>query len=148
MTEPTYEAACRWWRDISDIWTPVGWKDHFFRFNVLWNGSLLADPATTRTKRSHAWKGQGVHLAFAPAYREHHMGTYLGYLDHDDGTVNQGWNDGPAPVLWSEWAADGVLLRQEVFAHIPGGGEVKSGIEPLFAWVRLSIHDLSPALPL
>ena len=29
--------------------------------------------------------------------------------------------------------------RQEVFAHIPGAEDVKTGIEPLFAWVRVSL---------
>ena len=35
-----------------------------------------------------------------------------------------------------------------IFAHIPGGGDVASGNEPLFAWVRLRIHDLCRELPL
>jgi hypothetical protein len=35
-----------------------------------------------------------------------------------------------------------------VFAHIPGGKDIVNGDEPLFAWVRLTIHQTCPALPL
>ena len=66
----------------------------------------------------------------------------------DDGRVIQGWSEGHAPVLRSDWAWDGLLLRQEVFAHIPGAEAVKTGIEPLFAWVRLSIVGTVEGLPL
>lgn len=59
----------------------------------------------------------------------------------------QGWNPGEAPVLWSEWVADGIVMRQEVFAHVPGGRPVQTGTEPLFAWVRLSVHDMVEGLP-
>ena len=62
--------------------------------------------------------------------------------------VRQGWNEGTAPVLWSEWSQDGLLLRQEVFAHVPGGQPVESGVEPLFAWVRLSVRETCAGLPL
>jgi len=41
--EPTAEMACTWWRDLRDYWTPIGWKDHPLRFNVLFNGSIIAD---------------------------------------------------------------------------------------------------------
>lgn len=144
FTEPNFETACQWWPDLRNIWTPIGWKNHLFRFNVFFNGTIYAQPHLNR--RTERWKDQGVQLGFqaavAPTYRHH------AYHTHDDGMVRQGWCDGPAPRLWSEWAQDGVLLRQEIFAHIPGGKDIVDGDEPLFAWVRLSIHETCPALPL
>ena len=149
--EPSYEAACAWWPDLPDIWTPVGRPDHMFRFNVLWNGTIIADPYLNR--RTKKWEGMGAQLAFMPLTTGpfgmapiHHRPP--AFLTRDDGLVRQGWQGCVAPVLWSEFPADGLLLRQEVFAHVPGVGEVETGIEPLFAWVRLTVHDVCRSLPL
>lgn len=49
--EPSFEKACQWWTDTTSIYTPLGWKDHLFRFNVLWNGTILAEPNTGRRGR-------------------------------------------------------------------------------------------------
>lgn len=143
---PTYDDACRWWDDLPNIWTPLAWKDHLFRFNVLWNGTVLAQPNLNR--RTSKWEGEGLQLTVSPHYTEWHNEWGTGYLYHDDGTVHQGWLEDDAPVLWTEWSRDGVLTRSEMFAHTPGGGETERGDEPLFLWMRLRIHDLCPALPL
>jgi hypothetical protein len=146
--EPNFQIAKQWWADLPDIWTPVGWKDHLFRFNVLWNGSILAKPDMNR--RSETWAGQGLQLTITPGQDEAnaHDDWASGWLRHDDGMVRQGWNQDDAPVLWSEWSKDGLLLRSEVFAHVFGGSDVKTGSEPLFLWVRLSVHELGETLPL
>jgi len=147
--EPDYAAACEWWADLPDIWTPIGWKDHLFRFNVLWNGTILAWPDLNR--RTQEWKGQGVQLTLFPSLSSAKPGGWWElptFMQRDDGMVRQGWNDGPAPVLWSEWVSDGRLLREEIFGHVPNGKDVGTGIEPLFAWVRLSVQDACAALPL
>jgi len=136
--EPNLEIACQWWRDLENIWTPIGWKDHAFRFNVLFDGTLLAVP--TRHK-NHAGGNPGVQITFGSEPRHLQPGP-------DDTSVKQGWRDCAAPVLWSEWASQGFLLRQEVFAHVPGAKEVETGVEPLFAWVRLSVRDACDGLPL
>lgn len=147
--EPTFESASQSWTDIPNIWTPLGWKDHLFRFNVLWNGALYALPNLNR--RTEQWAGQGVNLTFVPSTDVQNVPPQFGWptsVMQDDGLVRQGWNEGDAPVLWSEWPVEGLLLRSEVFGHIPGGKDVKTGIEPLFAWVRLSVHAAIRALPL
>jgi hypothetical protein len=153
--EPTFEHACAWWPDITDIYTPIGWKDHLFRFNILWNGIVVAQPHLN--KRTEAWKGLGLQYVFAPGKGQpsRDAGEDEGIFSHglpantgvDDGMVRQGWTDHIAPVLWSEWSEGGLLLRQEVFAHVPGGQCVERGDEPLFAWVRLFVHRVCPALP-
>lgn len=142
VREPDMATALQWWCELPNKWTPVGWKDHLFRFNVLFNGTLIAQPDLNR--RTQAWHGQGVQLAFVPSA----AGTFGHYPAQDDGRVVQGWNDVESPVLYSEWATDGLVLRQEVFAHVPGGKEIETGTEPLFAWIRLSIYGSVEGLPL
>jgi hypothetical protein len=144
MAEPNMETALGWWSELPNKWTPVGWKDHLFRFNVLFNGTVVAQPDLNR--RTEAWKGQGVQLEFNPQPTP--VAWYEDFPAQDDGRVIQVWNEGHAPVLRSDWAWHGMLLRQEVFAHIPGAEAVKTGIEPLFAWIRLSIAGAIEGLPL
>lgn len=145
QNEPDFQTACQWWSDLPNIWTPLGWRDHLCRFNVLWNGSVLAQPSLNR--RTAHWAGQGLQLSVAPHYTERYYDWSAASLHQDDGAVRQGWSRDDAPVLWTEWARDGLLTRSEMFAHVPGGGEVERGDEPLFLWMRLRIHDLCPVLP-
>ena len=49
------------------------------------------------------------------------------------------------PVLRTDYpCSEGVVLREEVFAHVPGGKPIKTGVEPLYAWVRLSVVHVDP----
>jgi len=144
-SEPSFSTACDWWPDLPNIWTPLGWRDHMFRFNVLWNGTILAQPHMNR--RTEAWKGLGAQLSFVPHWTNAINEYMTPYLRHDDGQITQGWTDDYAPVLWSEWSRDGLLLRTYAFAHVPAG-ETQTGSEPMFAWVRLAVHDRCPSLPL
>ncbi len=143
-TEPTAEMACGWWPDLRDYWTPIGWEDHPIRFNVLFNGTIVAD--TNPWGRLPMFKGLGVQLTVVPSPN----GGYRSapFVTRDTGGVRQGWMETDVPILWSEWSYDGIQLREEVFAHLPGGGDVETGREPLFAWVRLSIAGRCDPLPL
>ena len=44
LAEPDAALAAGWWPAQRNVWTPVGWKDHLFRFNVLYNGTVIAQP--------------------------------------------------------------------------------------------------------
>ena len=44
VPEPNAEIARQWWPEFENVWTPIGWKDHFLRFNVLYNGTIVAEP--------------------------------------------------------------------------------------------------------
>lgn len=144
QTEPNFAQACQWWPDLQDFWTPVGWKDHLFRFNVLWNGTLIASP--DRNRRTTQYKDQGVQLT--PILGLGPGGSYLPtYVRRDNNMVKQGWRHRPAPVLWTQWSERGLLIEQEVFAHIPGGRAITTGDEPLFAWLRFTIADTCQAVP-
>lgn len=146
--EADYETACRWWSDARDHWTPIGWKAHFFRFNVLFNGAIVANPAFPRNLRAKPWAGQGLQVSLWPTPLNSNRAGWPIYHRRDNGLVRQGWEESAAPVLWTEWAEDGMLFRAHVFAHMAGGGEVRDGTEPLYAWVRLSVRDQCRPLPM
>ena len=42
--EPNVEVASAWWPEMENTWVPIGWNDHPLRFNVLYNGTLIAQP--------------------------------------------------------------------------------------------------------
>jgi hypothetical protein len=152
--EPDIDVAKAWWPNHRNACQPVGWKDHLFRFNVLYNGTVIAAPCplerTTAGVRPFA--GQGMQLDvtpyggwFAPpTYRYHLPMTGNYYLYRDDyghyGYGRQSWAANPTPVLQTDWPqSNGVTIRQSVFAHLRGGGDVATGQEPLYAWIRLSV---------
>lgn len=142
--EPTFAEACTWWSDLPNIWTPLGWKAHLFRYHVLWNGTIHAQPHLNR--RTEPWQGQGVQMAVAP--QNCRRVTKRPFFEQDNNLFDQGWEDGDAPVLWTDLPKDGTTLRQSVFAHVAGGKAVVRGDEPLFAWVRLQIQDICEGLPM
>jgi len=182
--EPNVEIAKTWWPPLKNVWTPIGWKDHFFRFNVIYNGTIVAQPHIERRHRkdTERWWKDNVQLTFTPSadgqisHAAHlqpisvtdttkfvlpnvneRIGPHIvqepyKLSDTPDGGVGiQGWTDNPTPVLWTEWPISkdfwsttlgGVVLRQEVFCHIPGAKDVETGIEPLYAWIRLSVSEV------
>ena len=74
QAEPDIKAALGWWSELPNKWTAVGWRDHLFRFNVLFNGTLIAEPAVNR--RTDKWKGQGLQISFAPSGARSWAGTW------------------------------------------------------------------------
>src|SRR6185437_11696914 len=44
VAEPDLELARLWWSDERNVWTAIGWKDHYFRFNVVYNGTVICEP--------------------------------------------------------------------------------------------------------
>lgn len=148
--EPNVEIANLWWPPQRNVWTPLGWKSHLFRFQVVYNGTLLCTPAGWLDKpHILKYKGQDFQLNFHPSLdgslpplpREH---TKVYKMDGGIGV--QGWRDDrETPVLWTEWPRqDGVVMQKEIFAHMKGGGHVVEGTEPLYAWVRLSVAHVDP----
>ena len=85
--EPNLQQALGWWSELPAKWTPFGWRDHLFRFNVLFNGMISAVPDLN--PRCDAWKGQGVQLGVYPSSKP----EYPGHVKdpQDQGTIVQGW---------------------------------------------------------
>lgn len=157
--EPCAETARQWWPPLTNAYTPVGWKNHVFRFNVFYNGMVLGDPRPEHAVPAlDRWNGLGVQLGIMPSeqgedpYRWR-AGTYQMTTDSGRRWSYQGLLDRPTPVVWTEWRQSfrsgiGYVLREEVFAHVPGGKPIETGTEPLFAWIRMSVSDLNPIMDL
>lgn len=165
--EPSIDSAKLWWGPQRGVWTPIGWKDHLFRFNLLYNGTILAEPSPSQMPALDATKpyaGNDFQLTFHATAEtgsptDVHFGPpgdSPGLPDQDtllyklDGGVGiQGWREEhTAPVLWTEWPLKtGAAVRQDVFAHVPGNADVETGAEPIYSWVRLSVSHVSEVRP-
>lgn len=157
IAEPNIEIARTWWPPLENTYTPIGWKNHLFRFNVYYNGMVMANPQPeTDVRALDPWHGLGAQLTIQPS--EHGLdpnrwrgGTYQMTGDNGRRWSYQGLLDRPTPAVWTEWrqsfrAVIGYILRQEAFAHVPGGREIETGTEPLFAWIRMSIGEVNPLM--
>lgn len=146
--EPNIEMAKQWWPEMSNKWTVVGWKDHILRFNVLHNGAIV-NHASWMDRLRGPHPDPNCMFYFRPATTPGDFFALPAGVSpvKEDRQVVQGWNDSETPVLWSEWQYRGQLIRQEIFAHTPGGQELKRGDEPLFAWVRLYVHYTADGVP-
>jgi len=159
--EPNAAFASTWWPPLRNVWTPIELRSHPFRFNVLYNGTLIANPHPLREISGHPiktylapFKDLGVQLTFIPSLD----GSCPPRPDHpyqlsstmDGGVGWQGWEDRPTPVLWTRWPLThfygnvGVVLRESVFAHTPQGALIVTGREPLYAWIRLAVEHVDP----
>jgi hypothetical protein len=158
--EPSFETSKNWFPPLRNVWTPVGVKNHPFRFTLLYNGTIVAEPHALRGSQHGAIKeylnpfvGQGVQLSLSTSLD----GAIPPKIDHsyqlssnpDGGVGMQGWDDRhAAPVLWTRWpfmhhtGNSGYVVRQEVFAHTPGGQPVRTGKEPIYLWVRLLVEHV------
>lgn len=150
-SEPNIEMAKLWWPDERNVFTPVGWKDHYFRFNVIYNGTIIFEPYSDLSSRLHArkFKGDDFQVTFTawpdtntPPLPD--VQTPLWKIDGGHGL--QGWRTNcETPVLWTDFPCqEGLVIREEVFAHLSGGKEVVTGLEPLYAWIRLSVVHVDP----
>lgn len=145
--EPNIALAKAWWPDQRNVWTPIGWKDHYFRFNVLYNGTVIVEPAPNwAPMREHSKKylKQDFMLSFFPTG----SGTppplpaeLTSQWRIDGGRGIQGWRtDKETPVLYTDFPLqEGIVVRKEIFANVKGSKDVVTGIEPLYAWIRLSV---------
>ncbi|HUU29887.1 MAG TPA: hypothetical protein VM123_18950 [archaeon] len=147
---PNAELAQSWWPPLRNVWTPIGWKDHLFRFHVLYNGTVVANPHFWHRDKAleEKWSGQSVQLTVTPSAdgKIPEMRARVPYQlasGPDCGVGNQGWTANPTPVLWTEWPRrEGLVLREEIFAHLPGAGDIESSVEPLYAWIRFSVSHV------
>lgn len=141
--------ANEWWPPQRQVWTPIGWKDHLFRFTSFYNGLLCAEPGPVLSTKDNVRPYQclGTQLEFIPPndygqfYPPETQPYYL--YQKDLGLGEQGWHDSPTPQLWTNWRLkQGLVVRQSVFAHVPGAGPVQSAVEPIYAWIRLSVEHV------
>ncbi|MEN8229157.1 MAG: hypothetical protein ABFS38_13445 [Bacteroidota bacterium] len=63
--EPTLDEAIHYWQEMEDSHSGLGWPDHMFDFNVLWNGGIVAKPDLNR--RTTRYKDLGAFFRLRPA---------------------------------------------------------------------------------
>ena len=146
--EPDVELAKLWWPEQRSVWTPISWKDHYFKFNVLYNGMLICQPAPgfryAFRRGAEPWQGQDFMLTFrasADGLPSPLPAIPLATWKIDGGQGIQGWTKGhETPVLWTEFRSQaGIVLKSEVFAHVTSNEDVITALEPHYAWIRLSV---------
>jgi len=142
--EPNVELAKLWWPEQFSVWTPIGWKDHSFKFTVLYNGTLVCEPAPGFCQHGVPWRGQNFQLTFRASADGLPRPLPAGPVpiwSLDGGQGIQGWVKGhETPVLWTEYRDQaGIVLKSEMFAHITSNEDVVTALEPTYAWVRLSV---------
>ncbi|MFF5224982.1 hypothetical protein [Dactylosporangium sp. NPDC000521] len=150
--EPNVERAKHWWLPQRNVWTPIGWKGHLFRFNAVYNGTLICDPSWVLAAKPNTqpYFGRNFQLTVAMPKRDGGFPAFPTSVhelwDDDLGFRKQGWDESnDAPVLWTEYRRqEGLILRQTVFAHIPGGGNVQTAVEPIYAWIRFEVVYVDP----
>ena len=120
--EPDAALAACWWQPQRNVWTPLGWKDHLFRFNVLYNGTVIAQPHPAGREITAKGAGQGVQLTVSPSAdgeipKQQRLEPYQLSSNPDRGLGHQGWSENSTPVLWTDWKLnEGLVLRKEIFA--------------------------------
>ena len=142
-SEPNVEVAKGWWPDLVSTWTPVGWPDHYFKYSVFYNGAIVLDPAARFAPTK--WPGEDFQLTFRSGSDGSPWAVPGSAVpmrrSEDQGLGIQEWVPGhEAPVLRTIYRhKDGYVFYSDMFAHIPGGNDVKTSVEPEFAWVRISV---------
>ncbi|WP_344158903.1 hypothetical protein [Kribbella yunnanensis] len=130
--EPDIELAKLWWPNPRNVWTPIGWKDHLFRFNVTYNGSVIGAPSPLARKIKEfekesnpnddkhyekdrlqldmtPWGGpafsRGKPEDPTPRMPDLYPGHFYVYREDQGlyGRGRQSWADHPTPVLQTEW---------------------------------------------
>lgn len=149
--EPSVETALNWWPPQRQVWTPLGWKGHLFRFNQFYSGTVVCEPGAVLAgpkPNVQPYQGKNFQVTVemptnAGTFRP--LPTYdLAMYKDDLGMRRQQWLDQyETPVLMTEFRRqEGLVLKQYAFAHVKGGGPVETSIEPLYAWLRFEIDHV------
>jgi hypothetical protein len=149
--EPSVAVAGKWWPAQRQVWTPLGWKGHMFRFNTFYNGTVVCEPGAVLAGPKPnvvPYQGKNFQVTVMMPKRD---GSFAGFpteerpmWDYDLGLRKQGWIDShDTPVLWTEFRRqEGLILRESVFAHVAGGQAVDTAIEPIYAWMRFEVTHI------
>jgi len=148
-TEPSAAQARLWWPEQYNVWTPVSWPDHYFKFTVMYNSMIIASPSTQAWRpHSQAWSGRDMQLSFRASIDggPWAMPQAINYIlrEWDGGLGVQHWEpDHAAPVLQTEFRSkDGIVMENSFFAHVNGGEAVKTALEPEYGRLRIKVKHV------
>lgn len=150
--EPNIERSKHWWPAQRNVWTPIGWKGHLFRFNVVYNGALICDPSWVMAAKPNTqpWHGKNFQTTVVMPMRGGGFRPFPTFQyevwDDDLGQGKQGWEeDSDTPVLWTEHRRqEGLVIKQSIFAHVPGEQAVQTATEPMYSWTRFEVTHVDP----
>ncbi len=147
--EPSVDLARLWWPEQTNVWTPFGWPDHYFKFNVLYNGGLILSPATQAWRpHSQRFAGNDLQVMFCASEDGHSwplpQAVQAILREWDGGLGVQYWDPShDAPVLHTEYRSrDGVVMGTAMFAHVEGGAAVRTALEPFYARIRVRVKHV------
>jgi hypothetical protein len=162
--EPNVNLAKHWWPAARQVWTPLGWKGHLFRFNAFYDGTMICEPgavlAGPKPDIVHdgpkpnvvPYQGKNFQVTVVMPNRD---GSFDAFptTDHemwsdDLGLRQQGWTQqNETPLLWTEFRRqEGFVLTESAFVHVKGGQEVQTAIEPIYVRMRFTITHVDPRL--
>ena len=147
ICEPDVNVAKAWWPEQYNVWTPLGWPDHYFKAAVLYNGTVVITPGMGYKPHSKEWLNEDFQLSFCASEDGHTwpMPKAAAILREWDGGLGvQHWDKGhETPVLHTEFRnKEGFVLETRMFAHIHGEGDVVSALEPEYLWIRVAVRHL------
>jgi hypothetical protein len=150
--EPNIQLASNWWPAERQVWTPLGWKGHLFRFNQFYNGSVICEPGAVFAGPKPdvvPYQGKNFQLTVTMPRRDGSFAPFPNIdgndiWNYDLGLRKQGWvQETETPRLWTEFRRqEGLVLREYVFAHVKGGQAVDTAIEPIYAWIRFNVEHV------
>lgn len=122
----------------------LGWPDHNDQFTVWGHG------AVTVSSQSAGGNSKLPHIPWHPQ-----AGAYtirfgaatvpsLQFRETGDPAVRQHLDDGHNLVVTSSWQEGDLAIAQTNFAAPLGGDEIRTGIEPMLLWTRLTLTNTAP----
>jgi len=112
----------------------IGWKEHPEEFHVTPNGAIISPAPNPESPGASPSTAPGLYIVPLVSFGSGSAPTLL-----DPNRVDQELVDGYLPGVQSAWDKDGIKLSQIAFCTLLEGTEVKTGREPLLAFVRYAL---------
>jgi hypothetical protein len=114
----------------------IGWKEHPEEFHVTPNGAIVSPAPNPESPGASPSAAPGFYIVPMVSFEPGSAPTLL-----DPNHVSQELVDGYLPGVQSAWSRDGIKLSQLAFCTLLEGTEVKTGREPLLAFLRYALTN-------
>ena len=114
----------------------IGWKEHPEEFHVTPNGAIVSPSPNPESPGASPSKAPGFYIVPMVSFDSASRPTLL-----DPDHVSQELVDGYLPGVQSTWNNDGLKITQIAFCTLMDGTDVKTGREPLLAFVRFTLAN-------
>jgi hypothetical protein len=114
----------------------IGWKEHPEEFHVTPNGAIVSPSPSPESPGASPSKAPGFYILPLVSFESSGEPALL-----DPNRINQELVEGYLPGVQSTWNKDGLKISQLVFCTLLDGTEVKTGREPLLAFIRYTMTN-------